>query len=233
MRAFVLLLALAACGQNAEAPAPQPAINSGLDLSGHIIAIGDGFRFDAIPDQDTILLAFPEYDQTVSAAYVAPQATDTGATLISGDITLTLTPGACSYFGMDYPMHAVVSITNGRPAEGCAMIRWDHRLLELMPAIDACVAASPETRWVTYAGERGEGRVIVRMEGEAGPVDCTVANGAASVSPRRDDLNIASENEAIFVRGPGENPGGECYDAPEVRSASGELLGWMADPQGC
>jgi hypothetical protein len=46
-------------------------------------------------------------------------------------------------------------------------------------------------------------------------------------------LVVDGENAAIFERGPGQNPGGECYEAPEVRDANGLLIGWMLDPQGC
>jgi hypothetical protein len=53
------------------------------------------------------------------------------------------------------------------------------------------------------------------------------------VSARNRSHIEAGEFLALFVRAPGENPGGECYDAPEVRNADGEVLGWMMDPLGC
>jgi hypothetical protein len=109
---------------------------------------------------------------------------------------------------------------------------WDRHLLALMPQIDACIAQQPEAREVTYAGERNGG-VFVRLRSPHNNFDCGVRDGAASISPRDDALNVDGENAAIFIRGPGENPGGECYQAPEVHDASGNVLGWMIDPQGC
>ena len=244
MRALVLALALAACGQNAAPPAPEAevATTSGMDLSGHLIAVGPEFRFDALPIQNIAVLVYPAYEQTVSEPYVAPEATDSGAVLQSGDITLTLTPGACTHDGATFPMRASVTITNGRPAEGCALIAWDHHLLELIPQIDACIADARGARWVTYAGDYQD-VTLVRVQGDGQSFDCRLAvrpapNGAevfiADVRPRDPNLIVAGESEALFVRGSsGPNPGGECTEAPEVRSANGEMLGWMMDPLGC
>lgn len=115
---------------------------------------------------------------------------------------------------------------------------WDTHLTELLPFIDACLAKSPDTRWISYAGRTGEGLVMVRMSGGAGEFDCTVPDDDPSaeralVTAHRDDLHIDGEGAAIFVRAPGENPGGACYTAPEVRDGNGVLVGWMADPEGC
>lgn len=109
---------------------------------------------------------------------------------------------------------------------------WDAHLLALLPQIDACIVASPDARWISYAGAH-DGATLVRLSGETGAFDCRFDKGAAVVTPRDETLRVDSENAAIFVRGPGENPGGECYEAPEVRGANGELLGWMLDPEGC
>ena len=241
MRSLIIAAAftLTACGQaaNPEAPAQnaeaQVAATGGMDLSGHLIAVGTDFRLDADPVQNVVVLVFPDNDQTVSGPYVAPQATDTGAQLQSGGVTLTLTPQTCTHEGAVYPMRARVDLINARPAEGCALVRWDHHLLELMPQIDACIAASPETRWVSYAGRTGDDDVTMRLQGNQRSVQCVVRGQRATVSPTPENARIAGDAEALFVRGPGENPGGECYEAPEVRSASGEMLGWMMDPQGC
>jgi hypothetical protein len=237
MRALVLVLMLAACGQLAQpeaTPEAEVAATSGLDLSGHVIAVGAAFRLDAMPDQNVVALMFPNEQQNVSAPYAAPQATETGAVLHSGDITLTLTPGACAHEGAIYPMHARVAVANGRSAEGCALVRWDRHLVELMPQIDACIAAAPaDMSWVSYAGRTGDD-VIVRLQGNQAPLHCVVRDGAATVSPVGEDQRIAGDRETLFMRGSGgQNPGGECYQAPEVHSANGEMLGWMLDPLGC
>lgn len=115
--------------------------------------------------------------------------------------------------------------------------RWDANLTAMIPFIDACLAHAPDSRWVSYADDTGEALVTVRLSGSGGNFDCTVPNddpsaATARITPRQ-GADLPGENEAIFVRAPGSNPGGECYDAPEVRSADGALLGWMADPEGC
>jgi hypothetical protein len=241
MRALVLALALAACGEAAptkQAPNAEIATTSGFDLSGHLIAQGADFRLDSAPDIGVVLV-YPANELTVSGPYAVPVATDTGALLESQGISLVLTPSACTLDGVTYPMSATVTIPNARPAEGCAMIRWDNNLIELLPQIDACIANSPETTWISYAADTGEGLVTVRMQGHGRGVDCTVPNDSAdpqhaTISPRRAEFRPAGDGEALFVRGSsGPNPGGECMEAPEVRGANGELLGWMMDPMGC
>jgi hypothetical protein len=117
--------------------------------------------------------------------------------------------------------------------DAAAAAAWDAHLLELMPQIDACIALAPEARRVTYAGAVEHG-TVVRLWGANGGVDCAVGpSGVAQAAPRDDNVRIDGENTAIFVRAPGVNPGGGCFQAPEVRSADGELLGWMDDPEGC
>lgn len=115
---------------------------------------------------------------------------------------------------------------------------WDSQLIALMPQIDACIAASSGATWVSYAGPAPSGGVLVRLTGDGGGFDCTVDEGAttAASAMRDENLTVPGEREAIFVRAVGGdtvNPGGACYEAPEVRSADNELLGWMMDPLGC
>lgn len=106
------------------------------------------------------------------------------------------------------------------------------QIIERLPLIDACLALSPETRTVII---NPASSLSVRLSGESGSFDCVVPNDArdpanATILPALDE----SPSDAIlFVRAPGENPGGECYAAPEVRDANGALLGWLLDPEGC
>jgi hypothetical protein len=105
-------------------------------------------------------------------------------------------------------------------------------IIERLPLIDACLALAPDRHVVTIDPVAVR---TLRLSGEAGSLDCVVPDdntdpANATVLPALDDPPA----DAIqFVRAPGENPGGECYQAPEVRSASGELLGWVLDPEGC
>jgi hypothetical protein len=104
-------------------------------------------------------------------------------------------------------------------------------VIDRLPLIDACLALSPETRTVTI---NPASNLSLRLSGQSGSFDCVVPNDApepanATVLPALDD---APADAILFVRGPGENPGGECYTAPEVRHG-GEVIGWLLDPEGC
>ncbi|MEZ6022401.1 MAG: hypothetical protein R3C16_03070 [Hyphomonadaceae bacterium] len=235
MRTLILaaaLLALAACGQSATTPPVSEDENTSAAmpaLTGHVTAIGDDFRFDA--DRDIGYVAvFPAHDLTVGAAYAAPRPVERGLRMESEGVSVTLEPIACTRDGLAYPFTATIELTNAVPATGCAYERWNAQLLELMPAITACAGAS-HGHWVTYAGREGDA-VLVRLEDTN--ADCRFVDGQASLAPRDDGLRMVSEGEAVFVQGrDGPNPGGECYEAPEVRNASGALVGWMMDPEGC
>lgn len=111
---------------------------------------------------------------------------------------------------------------------------WDQHIADLLPAIDSCIAGASADRSITYAA-LDQGGVLVRLDGADGKLDCRVDldGGHARIAPADPDLIVDGDGAAIFVRGPGENPGGECYEAPEVRGADGALLGWMLDPLGC
>jgi hypothetical protein len=231
---FFALLLLAACGQNTpKTKAPDAATNATVEL-GPIVARGEpGWRLD-IDREQGMSLSVGDGGQTWAAAYAPAQRTARGYRFASGNLTVELTNAGCIAAGEAYPMTALVRAQGGEPLRGCAAERWDTHLLDLMPQIDACIAAAPEARRVSYAGDDGGGAYVVRLWSQNGGVDCRVsASGVAQIGPRSDDVRIGGEHEALFMRGPGVNPGGECFEAPEVRSAEGELLGWMDDPHGC
>lgn len=230
-------LALAACGQSAppraeEKAAPPPAPPP--DLHGAIIGVGDNpvWRLDADP-AGAVTLSVENGRETYTGHYEEPHRnTEGGFTMEAGGVTVDLTVQPCSIGDVSYPLRAIVQPHRQAAVEGCAYVRWDQKLIELMPQIDACIAASPTTRRVTYAGPN-HGEMLVRLAGDNDQVDCRVADNTASASPRDGGLHVLGDGEAIFVRAPGEQPGGECFQAPEVKAADGTLLGWMDDPQGC
>jgi hypothetical protein len=136
--------------------------------------------------------------------------------------------GACGA-----PTAPAADTATASQADTTAPARWDTRIADMLPAIDACIAKAPENRTITYAAPYHAG-ALVRLDGEDGKLDCQIdAEGQARVSISDPALMLEGDGEATFVRGPGENPGGECYEAPEVHAPDGALLGWMLDPQGC
>ncbi|MEZ5960863.1 MAG: hypothetical protein R3C30_10635 [Hyphomonadaceae bacterium] len=105
-------------------------------------------------------------------------------------------------------------------------------IVDRLLLIDACLALAPDRRIVTI---NPASSLTLRLSGEAGALDCAVPDddpdpARATVLPA---LNDPPSDAILFVRAPGENPGGECYQAPEVRNERGELLGWTLDPEGC
>lgn len=234
---IVAACALAACGQPAAPPASTTETAPTAIPTGSFIAYGDAPEFEFIADTSAQALELRmNYETVASAPYSPPQPNGDGARIVSGDLTIDLTPGDCTATGVRYPLRITIQPLGREAVSGCAVERWDTRLIQLMPYIDACIAKSPETRWVTYAGDNGE-HIIVRLRGgDSAERDCTVERDApqdAVVQQRSESLRVPGESAALFVRGPGDNPGGECYDAPEVRAANGEVLGWMMDPMGC
>ncbi|MBX9746923.1 MAG: hypothetical protein K2X34_08485 [Hyphomonadaceae bacterium] len=229
------MLLVAACGQTAQTGGDAPAER--ILPQGTIIASGENWTYEASQDSQGISFVVDDGAEPVEAAeaWAPPQTTETGYRLQSGELTLDLVEAPCTRDDIPHPMRATVTYGESR-YEGCAAIRWDHQLIALMPQIDACMARSPQTRWVTYAGRQAEGNILVRLSG-GDAFDCTVTSGNApeviSFGPRGETLAVATDGAALFVRGPGDNPGGACYDAPEVRGADGALLGWMMDPMGC
>jgi hypothetical protein len=239
MRVMILAAALftTACGGSTESSQDVPDPNERVLPVGAIIANGQNWTFNADPTAQAISFVVDDGAEPVeiTETWTPPQTVETGYRLASGELTIDLVEEPCTQDNVSYPMRATVTHVNDRH-EGCAAMRWDHQLVALMPQIDACIARSPETRWVNYAGVQADGNMLVRLSG-GDAFDCTVAPGNApeviSFGARSETLRVATEGAAIFVRGPGENPGGLCYEAPEMRSASGELLGWMMDPMGC
>lgn len=240
-------LALSACNRApapAEAPPPpELAEPTGFDLAslnGRVVAVGGpGWRLDADPALG-LIFTIPAQDRTVSAAYAPPQREgETGARIASGDIALSLENEACTFDGASYPLTARVTVGPEAPRAGCAFVRWDARLTQLLPAIDSCLSlVTEETPFtVTYAAHEGGGKALVRLRNADGGYDCRAPldpeAGAAMIAAADPELRIGGDGAAIFVRAPGENPGGECYAAPEVRAPDGALIGWMDDPEGC
>ncbi len=245
--ACVLLLALAACGQSTTVlttsatttAASPPAIASTVSadappLTGYVLGYGDGWKLDIGRDIGHILITRTEDGASWGGDYAPPVQTGPGKYRFASDsIEVNLEVAPCTHDGVVYPMRATVLARAHEDTTGCAVERWDHALLALMPQIDACIAQAPSSRMVTYAGPQ-DGATLVRLRGEGGAFDCRVAIAGVVVKTNRSEsLRVASEDRAIFMRGPGENPGGECYQAPEVYGPNGALLGWMIDPEGC
>ncbi|MES1158512.1 MAG: hypothetical protein ABUL42_01325 [Terricaulis silvestris] len=234
-----LALALAACGPKpqagSQATSTAPAAPASVDpasLNGHIIARGEGWTLDE-DAKAGFVFAMPAQHISLTAAHAAATRDGLGAKLTSGGLTLSLTPQACTFAGVAYPMTADIETPRG-VQHGCAVVRWDHDLITLLPGIDACLAQATEPMSVTYAAPENNGE-FVRLKLDEESFDCHApsdANAQASMEPAS-ETHYPGENDAVFVRAPGDNPGGDCYQAPEVRATDGTLIGWWDEPRGC
>lgn len=218
----------------AEAPAaPSP-------FSGAITAVGTepfwGLTID--PASNTMWLHDMEGSGYPSNDYVAPVigSNDT-ATFTAKDfkVTLKLT-GSCSdgMSDLTFPMEATVA-ADGHTYRGCAYPRWDNDLIALLPQIDACLAAAKSKGPVSLATRTNAG-VIVRVLTDGETFECGFPGESAKpgkAGPIAGAEPMVSERDPLFYRAPGENPGGECFDAPEVHAADGTLLGWTMADEDC
>lgn len=170
--------------------------------------------------------------------YVAPVvATDGTAIFTARDFTVTLKlTGTCSDGMSDlvFPMETTVT-AGGHAYRGCAYPRWDNDLIALLPQIDACLAAARSKGPVSLAARTNAG-AIVRVLDDGGTFQCAFPGEATKPGKagRLDDAEpMVSERDPLFYRAPGENPGGECFEAPEVRGNDGSLIGWTMADEDC
>ncbi|HRK63241.1 MAG TPA: hypothetical protein PLN53_02555 [Terricaulis sp.] len=228
---IVAALALAACEK-----APEPTMPPGVTTPDYVmLAAGEGWRFTADPAGEMVLTNAD--GDTTSAPYVAPARGPAGFRYNGRGLDLDLEWTPCMHDGARYSFRAKVTTRERDTFEGCAAPRWDAYMKGAIIHIDRCLRLSPQTRWVRYFGRDEDSNFILRLSGEGGDVDCHSSwqddVPGIYVYPRNENLRFIGEDVYVFVRAPGENPGGECYEAPEVRGEDGALLGWVADPEGC
>jgi hypothetical protein len=217
MRTIVMAAAalVAACG--ASTIGGDDALpDDNLGTYGAIVAVGEDWQLNGDPRASAISIYMDDGTEA-SGTWVSPNYVQ--GRISASEIRVTLENAACQQFGIDYPLRATVTFS-GHELTGCAAMRWDSQLDTLIDAIDACIAAAPELRTVTYAGALPDGSTLVRVRDGDNVQDCRVERGIATHSPRDESLLLATDNAAILLRArPGEtqNPGGECYEAPEER----------------
>lgn len=167
---------------------------------------------------------------------------DAGHIWTSGPLSVTMSFGECSDGMSDtvypYSVEAILVGSAGsdtRTLKGCAFRPWGQDVLAALPVIDACLGISETKPPVVFAAATAADAGFAMLAGgDEDPLyTCTVAAGKAIAAPFEGDASPPGTNAELFVRGPGENPGGQCYDAPEVKDAKGNVVGWWLDPEGC
>ncbi|MFT3809000.1 MAG: hypothetical protein QM698_03715 [Micropepsaceae bacterium] len=193
-------------------------------------------------DPKTLKLSVPGEEGDVVTEYLVEYSTGLGENRVitSGPLTVTLSPAVCSDgmsdFVYPYTVEAVLTGKDAVTLKGCAYRPWGQDVVAALPVIDACLKGEKDFPAIVYArATAADAGYVIMPGGEASPTQtCTVAAGKAAKAPQADDAALpAGTNAEIFVRGPGENPGGECYEAPEVKDADGKVVGWWLDPEGC
>jgi len=175
-----------------------------------------------------------------------PRQYRTGGMLVTaGPLTITLKAEACTLPNNVALPYSAQVLFDGVVYRGCAQrgvsdaVRpsWASVVVELMPAIDACLArASSKPARVTIASQLDEDSVSVRLrERDGGRAECTVSLDGARVAeygPVSDLDRRNGEGDPEFIRAPGTAPAeAACRNVePVTRPANDnqtETLGWL------
>lgn len=242
---LTFLIALSPVQAEPTPPAPAlpdgPAMVLAEAVKGTLRAAGTEPFWGLDIDPKTLKLSVPGEDGDVITEYQVEYSTSLGENRVitSGPLTVTLSSAVCSDgmsdFIYPYTVEAVLTGKDAVTLKGCAYRPWGQDVLAALPVIDACLKGVKEFPAVYYARVSAPDAGYVIMPGEDTPMQaCTVAAGKATKAPQAEDAEVpAGTQQEIFVRGPGENPGGACYEAPEVKDADGKVVGWWLDPEGC
>jgi uncharacterized membrane protein len=115
---------------------------------------------------------------------------------------------------------------------------WSRFLLEMKPAIDACLQRTPgDFPYVTKAWPMNRGLVGVRTRNAvAGWFDCTAEYDGRSVerfeAVTADAGPVPGEGYVLYTPLAGMAPGGNCWRHERVQDLSGNPLGWLST-NGC
>jgi uncharacterized membrane protein len=172
-------------------------------------------------------------DGELRAAYVKPVRKGEAIEYATPQMTLTLRPGPCSdgMSDIDYPLTASL-VAGARRLEGCAFRPWRDDVRAFIPAIDACMAKAPVRMPVTHVAQDGKSqRVRLTASGPEERYDCVYENGIAKLA--RATRELPGDRQVMFVRAPGEDPGGACAASTPVTNEKGEMLGWIVPNEPC
>lgn len=226
---------------SAAASAPSPVMPLTEAVKGKLAAVGADPSWNLQVDGDALTLTESIDDDENIETYKLVSGAAAGAdghVWQAGALTLTITATACSDGTTAYPYTSEVKIAgkNARAMKGCAYRPWGQDVLSALPVIDACLKGQAEGDAILYAAATAPdaGLVLFGTENDDGGFEaCTVTAGQANTAAMPFGDAPPGTSAEVFVRGSGKNPGGECYDAPEVKDAAGKLVGWWLDPEGC
>jgi uncharacterized membrane protein len=243
----VAAVSLAACNFNGASDTSAPTAETASDAAGlspsafegSLEAVGpEGAWHLSIAPEAGIALSEVEAGVDTRAAYSQPVGMELGVEIGSAPITVRITPGPCTngMSGVTYDFNVQVTRDGAPPLQGCLYRPWSSQIVALQPAIQSCLRLSPGASSISYLRANDGGGAFMRVIGETGAsLDCTIVPGgtAPQTTAANTSLRFPGEGDVLFFAAPGEQPGGECYAAPEVKNAQGQVIGWLADPNGC
>jgi len=113
-------------------------------------------------------------------------------------------------------------------------VDWSRMLMELLPAIDACLAKTPGTApYVTKAWPMNRGMVGVRTRNATvGWFEC-VAQSDGKVVDRFGPVEsgappVPGEEVVLYIPAAHAPPSGNCFTHERVMDASGSQIGWLS-----
>jgi uncharacterized membrane protein len=238
---LILALTTATAAATPALPLPlPPPLPIAEAVKGALAAVGadPSWNLQIVDDKLTLTESIDDDENIEDFKLVSSEAQgETAHVWKAGALTVSISAAACSDGVQSYPYTSELKITGkkARTLKGCAYRPWGQDVIAALPVIDACLAQGANKPVVVYAGATAaDAGVVMLAGGEENPLSaCTVTGGKASVVAFEGGDWPPGTNAEIFVRGPGENPGGECYDAPEVKDGAGRVVGWWLDPAGC
>lgn len=229
---LVALLLVGACSKapppHAPAAPPSPYPNPAdviSQLTG-IVVIGEDWRLEANPFYG---MAFIEHGRNsfVSSDRLLTGGTGAAFRYMLGDYSIGVTRTNCIANGVRYPLTASIDRPGKPQLSGCGFEKWDGRARAAVMVADACAPIGPNARRITLFQISGDGAMLLRLRGEAGGIDCRVANGRLSTAPRDPALRIGGEGELDLIRASAAAPADPCIASNISTDEDGNLIGWL------
>lgn len=232
LRTFLLtLVTLYACSKApAQAPSPPPArFPSPADITAQltrIVVVGDDWRLDADPFYG---MSLAEHGRNTFSGSDRLVTGGTGAAFryLLSDLSVGVTRADCMLDGKRYPLSATLDRVGQPQRIGCGFEPWDGRARAAVKIADACAPLGSNAQRITLFEVRGDGAMFLRLRGNAGGVDCTIANDQLTSAPRDEATHYGGEGELDLIRSSRTPPDDPCIASNTTTDADGNLVGWL------
>lgn len=222
-----------------------PPPDAAASFEGPFAAAGSEPFWSAEIDGGEIRFSRPE-EPPIVARTPALRAAGGVLKFTAGPLQVTLAAQPCLDASSETRAYRMQIIEGGVAYQGCAQQGrfeagpgkdWADAALELLPAIDACLAAAPGPQpRVTMAHAMAGGQASVRLiDALRGRYACSAPRAGGAVSlfePIAQGDYLEGEGAPLLSRAPAvPAPGGQCFRTDELRDPSGGLIGWLSYDQ--